>query len=989
MSEIKNYIILSFQGEHKEVKLPSNFDELKNIFFEKFNEDTSKNLRFLYFDDDTDFPLTEENFSEGIEKVRNLDNQIYVHEIEEEDEAMKQVVNFSQQFPKNKENKLMRQNALKKDEYTNNLGDENLIEKVDDGKNQTNNLEEKISCHNKDKSDNKNYDYLKIKSIEVLKESENNPIKLEEKEKELELTKENNNNEYNDLSKVLEEEKNKYQKDISTLENKLKELEAILQNEKKEKMELINDKKDLELKYQSLENKFNQSKLISSKEEKSHKIAQLKSKNLELIETMQKKEKELEEKTAKLDKLKDKYHKLKEKQNESGGSNDCRNIIQENRELKEKIDEINKVKDLEIEKLKNKITDLEEQIKISRDKDKIINNSISTINLNKENKTNYNINNSDTGNISTLFNTVIMPKDDKLCEKIKAKQIQRNEKRQKRSEFINKKLMEKDMILFLDKKTNIEEEKNYIEKVNIQKSKIKQKNENRANNINNNENYEIILSKDKKLKEIQKQITEKNQELKNKEKIIENLNKELEKIKEQNPKNLDFKLPKKTNEEYEKKIKDFKDQINEMNKIIKMTKEEFVKSENDKAQYFSKLESLKQNLKDCQEQLNQKNNIINQLNQEKMKLEIDIKEFQDKIELYKSELTKSQSLRIEKNNEQKKEFDQKIIEYQNALESKYKQIYQEEIKKTIENINNNIKTKNETLQNKYEMYYKKMENNYNQKFNQISNLIIQNNAKKCQTIHEGVKCFQCLKSPIVGIRYKCINCKNYNLCENCEDKNSESGTHPHLFIKIRKREPNVGGDFVDINKFEIKEENKNHNFNNKGNDEFQIIKFEKEEQYSFECLDKQNLKAQINFGEDELNMEILIKNNGKTVWPVNEAKLVFDERKNLVGKDIVLNPQKVNEEIKYNVYFKDLKPYPPGNYNAGLFFEVNGKKYGDDIDLNITIIEKKEENDYEKQINDFRNEYNLDRKEYPDEKILTALKKFNFNVAEAFDSLFE
>ena len=98
MSEIKDYIILSFKGENKEVKLPSNYDELKKIFFENFNEDSSKIFKFFYFKDDEDFSLTKENFSEEIENIRNLDNQIYVHETEDEDEAMKQVVNFSKQF---------------------------------------------------------------------------------------------------------------------------------------------------------------------------------------------------------------------------------------------------------------------------------------------------------------------------------------------------------------------------------------------------------------------------------------------------------------------------------------------------------------------------------------------------------------------------------------------------------------------------------------------------------------------------------------------------------------------------------------------------------------------------------------------------------------------------------------------------------------------------------------------------------------------------
>jgi len=48
-------------------------------------------------------------------------------------------------------------------------------------------------------------------------------------------------------------------------------------------------------------------------------------------------------------------------------------------------------------------------------------------------------------------------------------------------------------------------------------------------------------------------------------------------------------------------------------------------------------------------------------------------------------------------------------------------------------------------------------------------------------VHEHVSCDGCGISPIVGFRYKCIVCHNFDFCEKCEGE----GKHPHAFIKIR------------------------------------------------------------------------------------------------------------------------------------------------------------------------------------------------------------
>ena len=56
--------------------------------------------------------------------------------------------------------------------------------------------------------------------------------------------------------------------------------------------------------------------------------------------------------------------------------------------------------------------------------------------------------------------------------------------------------------------------------------------------------------------------------------------------------------------------------------------------------------------------------------------------------------------------------------------------------------------------------------------------------QKEKNIHFGVICDGCQCAPIVGIRYKCAVCKNFDYCEKCEEKNRE--THNHPFLKINK-----------------------------------------------------------------------------------------------------------------------------------------------------------------------------------------------------------
>ena len=49
-------------------------------------------------------------------------------------------------------------------------------------------------------------------------------------------------------------------------------------------------------------------------------------------------------------------------------------------------------------------------------------------------------------------------------------------------------------------------------------------------------------------------------------------------------------------------------------------------------------------------------------------------------------------------------------------------------------------------------------------------------------VHQGVNCDQCGELPITGIRYKCLNCSDYDICMKCEV--SHPHDRSHVFAKI-------------------------------------------------------------------------------------------------------------------------------------------------------------------------------------------------------------
>ena len=68
--------------------------------------------------------------------------------------------------------------------------------------------------------------------------------------------------------------------------------------------------------------------------------------------------------------------------------------------------------------------------------------------------------------------------------------------------------------------------------------------------------------------------------------------------------------------------------------------------------------------------------------------------------------------------------------------------------------------------------------------------IAEEQARREGYVHRGVSCNACHAHPIRGVRYRCANCVDFDLCEACEALQPHARTH--LFYKIRVPAPYLG-----------------------------------------------------------------------------------------------------------------------------------------------------------------------------------------------------
>lgn len=222
--------------------------------------------------------------------------------------------------------------------------------------------------------------------------------------------------------------------------------------------------------------------------------------------------------------------------------------------------------------------------------------------------------------------------------------------------------------------------------------------------------------------------------------------------------------------------------------------------------------------------------------------------------------------------------------------------------------------------------------------------IIKDDSEK--VIHKNTKCSKCGKSPIEGIRYLCLQCKSYELCQSCEKKYGEK--HGHQLLMLRRAE--------DFDIF------KNYFFNKKKVEE--LDKIEEEEKKTIDlskCYSKvlnlNNLYITRN-NNNFIPIELILKNTGDEQWPCpcfftcNEESEVKGNRIKLVkftgkpGEEYKLKIKIILNNIKKTGVYKSIWQLR----------NEKGEAFGEKVEFIIKDIFEKDIQIKKSEVKDYRDE---------------------------------
>jgi hypothetical protein len=450
------------------------------------------------------------------------------------------------------------------------------------------------------------------------------------------------------------------------------------------------------------------------------------------------------------------------------------------------------------------------------------------------------------------------------------------------------------------------------------------------------------------------------EELKKKEEeiIVENLQKSL------------IELPKQNKEKDNQEQQDIKDEII----IEKVEKIEKVEEDNKDKQIVKEKEDEKET------DINNLNHHISSNNNDKEnKIESEVKHEEKMIqeEEIKSEIKQPEIM--EENINKDKRYvilKKKRQQDEDNLDDSFNGNDQEEpeifLKKQLQKL---LKT---DIEKKVNNFKRKLITHTNQRVENIVNKYInslQKNKenKKSKSIHEYIRCNGCSKSPIVGDRYKCFVCNDFDYCDECEEKNSSTKEHPHDFIRIRQ--PVV----MKVKSFDFEDINASSEFLSKNSE--QNIQINKKEELILCSKIKADITEKtINYGTSEVVYVLTLNNSGTETW--KNVVLRCLEQSTLSRYPVRIESQ-INPKYEFGIEVKfNTDSLTKGAYNTHLrLFDMNTQKFfGDTISLKTNILEPNIK-DLPRKINEIKHLYQLNG--IPDKVIEDALKRKGGDIDEA------
>jgi hypothetical protein len=224
-----------------------------------------------------------------------------------------------------------------------------------------------------------------------------------------------------------------------------------------------------------------------------------------------------------------------------------------------------------------------------------------------------------------------------------------------------------------------------------------------------------------------------------------------------------------------------------------------------------------------------------------------------------------------------------------------------------------------------------------------------------KTVHPSIICDGCNMAPIIGVRYKCVQCPDYDLCENCEAK----GVHQeHTFVKVKSpdqahiaRDVNLSNAVVVDVPAEIVNSGKLGGFLSQTGHfyggsramfghkkkEYDLTNFWKKKMTDFVGGKEKKTVYATTYPDLFFCAEWLIKNNSRGKWP---AGVQLVKKAGDIAFEGMLLQIELQANLSFNLSVPIQAPSSCGKHYLTLcFIDVEGKEFGRELTVNLNVIE--------------------------------------------------